>query len=43
MSSTIIRERISEVLLRSGTDLAIDQRALEKRLTAAARRDPGFR
>jgi hypothetical protein len=42
MSPTIIRERVSEVLLRSGTDLAIDQRDLENRLTAAASRDSAF-
>jgi hypothetical protein len=38
MSTTIIRQHTSEVLLRHGTELAIDQRELEERLTAAASR-----
>jgi hypothetical protein len=39
MSRTRIRERISTSLLRTGTELAIDQRELETRLDAAASRD----
>jgi hypothetical protein len=37
-----IRESVSAALLRSGTDLALDQRELEQRLAAAASRDAAF-
>ena len=36
MSTTSIRERVSTSLLRTGTELAIDQREMEQRLAAAA-------
>jgi hypothetical protein len=36
MSTTSVRARVSAVLLRTGTDLAIDQRELEDRISAAA-------
>jgi hypothetical protein len=39
MSTTSIRERVSAALLRTGMELAIDQRELEERLAAAAGRD----
>jgi hypothetical protein len=42
MSTRTIRERASAALLRTGTDLAIDQRELEERLAAAAHRDAAF-
>ena len=42
MSTTSIRERVSAALLRTGTELAIDQRELEERLAAADTRDAGF-
>jgi hypothetical protein len=37
MSTTSIRQRAGEALLRSGTELAIDQRELEQRLARAER------
>ena len=42
MSIRSMRERISASMLRSGTELAIDQRELEGRLAAAATRDSAF-
>jgi hypothetical protein len=43
MSTTKLRERVSTSLLRTGTELAIDQRELEQRLAAAAApRDAAF-
>jgi hypothetical protein len=42
MSIKSIRERASARLLRTGTELAIDQRELEERLTAAAARDSAY-
>jgi hypothetical protein len=42
MSITSIRERVSTSLLRSGTELAIDQRELEERLAGAADRTASF-
>jgi hypothetical protein len=42
MSIRSIRTRASAALLRSGTDLAIDQRELEERLAAAASRNAAF-
>jgi hypothetical protein len=36
MSTTSIRQRVSTALLRTGTELAIDQREMEARLAAAA-------
>jgi hypothetical protein len=36
MSITSIRERVSAALLRTATELAIDQREMEERLSAAA-------
>ena len=41
-STRSIRERISAALLRTGTELAIDQRELEERLAAAPRRSAGY-
>ncbi len=35
MSTTSIRRRASEALLRQGTELSIDQRELEERLAAS--------
>ncbi len=37
-----IRERVSAALLRTGTELALDQRELENRLAAARFRDAGY-
>jgi hypothetical protein len=42
MSTTTIRERIGASLLRTGTELAIDQRELEDRLAARGTRDAAF-
>jgi hypothetical protein len=42
MSTTSLRGRVSTSLLRAGTELAIDQRDMEQRLAAAARRDAAF-
>jgi hypothetical protein len=42
MSTTSIRERVSTAMLRTGTELAIDQRELEQRLAAVATRDSAF-
>jgi hypothetical protein len=42
MSTTSLRERVSTSLLRTGTELAIDQREMEQRLAAAACRDAAF-
>jgi|tagenome__1003787_1003787.scaffolds.fasta_scaffold17530451_1 hypothetical protein len=39
MSITRLRERVSARLLRTGTELAIDQRELEERMAAAAGAD----
>jgi hypothetical protein len=36
MFITTLRERVSSRLLRTGTELAIDQRELEERMAAAA-------
>jgi hypothetical protein len=38
MSVTSIRERAAAALLRTGTELAIDQREMEERLAAAGNR-----
>ena len=40
MSIRSIRERASERLLRTGTELAIDQREIEERLAASPRVSP---
>jgi hypothetical protein len=42
MSIRTIRQHASEALLRTGTELAIDQRELEARLAAASRGDAAF-
>jgi hypothetical protein len=42
MSSTSIRQRASEALLRRGTELALDQLELERRLATASRGDVAF-
>jgi hypothetical protein len=42
MSITSIRERVSTALLRTGTELAIDQRELEEGLAAATRRNSAW-
>ena len=42
MSATSIRRRASEALLRSGTELSIDQRELEDRLAAVPRTNAAF-
>jgi hypothetical protein len=42
MSTRSIRERASAALLRTGTDLAIDQRELENRIATAASRNTAF-
>jgi hypothetical protein len=42
MSVTSIRERVAAALLRTGTELAIDQRELEERIAAVAGRDAAF-
>jgi hypothetical protein len=42
MTITSIRERVGTALLRTGTDLAIDQRELEERLAAATGPDAAF-
>jgi hypothetical protein len=42
MSTTSIRERVSTAMLRTGTELAIDQRQMEQRLAAVATRDSAF-
>jgi len=39
---TSIRERAGATLLRTGTDLAIDQRELEERLAASATPDGAY-
>jgi hypothetical protein len=39
MSTTSIRERVSTAMLRTGMELAIDQREIEQRLAAAATRN----
>jgi hypothetical protein len=41
-STRSIRERVSAALLRTGTELAIDQRELEERLAAAPCRSAGY-
>jgi hypothetical protein len=42
MSITSIRERVSAALLRTATELAIDQREMEERLSAAAAGNAAF-
>jgi hypothetical protein len=42
MSIRSIRERASARLLRTGTELAIDQREIEERLAAASSRGSGY-
>jgi hypothetical protein len=42
MSIRSRRERVGTAMLRTGTELAIDQRELEERLAAAATRDAAF-
>jgi hypothetical protein len=42
MSIRSIRERAAATLLRSGTELALDQRELEDRFSAAATRDSAY-
>jgi len=42
MSIRSIRERASTRLLRTGTELAIDQREIEERLAAAATGDSAY-
>jgi len=42
MSMSSFRERASTRLLRTGTELAIDQREIEERLAAAADRDSAY-
>ena len=42
MSTRSIRERASTALLRTGTELSLDQRELEERLAATAARDEAF-
>jgi len=42
MSITSIRARASAALLRTGTELAIDQRELEERLASATRGNAAF-
>jgi hypothetical protein len=42
MSIRTIRQRASEALMRTGTELAIDQRELETRLAAASHGDAAF-
>jgi hypothetical protein len=42
MSIRTIRERVSERMLRTGTELAIDQREFEERLAAASPRVPAY-
>jgi hypothetical protein len=41
-STRSLRERVSAALLRSATELAIDQRELEERLAAAPCRSAGY-
>jgi hypothetical protein len=42
MSTSTIRQRASTALLRTGTDLAIDQREFEGRIAATAGRNAAF-
>jgi hypothetical protein len=42
MSTRSIRERASTALLRTGTELFIDQRELEENLAAAAARNEAY-
>jgi hypothetical protein len=42
MSIRSMRERASARLLRTGTELAIDQREIEESLAAVARRDSAY-
>jgi|1186.fasta_scaffold572252_1 hypothetical protein len=42
MSSRSIRARVGAALLRTGTELAIDQRELEERMAAATGRETAF-
>ena len=42
MSTTSIRRRASEALLRQGTELFIDQRELEERLAASPRANAAY-
>ena len=42
MSTSTLRVRTSEKLLRTGTELAIDQRELEERMAAASGRDQAY-